>query len=164
MSGRLGGVLHRHPFLGLITGCYLVFVGWLTLTPQPIDAEDVALIERALDALHRRGYAESLDYDRLEFLANIALFVPIGAFVLLLLGLRWWWVVVLGCLGLTSFIEAVQTRIPGRYPDERDLFANSVGGLIGVALAALLTLPSELRRRRARRAAGPKVRRPTSTA
>jgi len=30
-------VLHRHPLLSLLTGGYLAFVAWLTLTPQ-VDA------------------------------------------------------------------------------------------------------------------------------
>jgi glycopeptide antibiotics resistance protein len=143
-------VLHRHPFLSLLTGGYLVFVAWLTLTPQPIDAEDQELIARALDALHRRGYAESIDYDRLEFLANIALFVPVGMFLLLLFGAGGWWVAALGSVGATLLIEGLQTQIPGRVPDERDLVANTLGALIGIAIALVLTLPATLRRRRRR--------------
>ncbi len=145
-------MLHRHPFLSLLTGAYLVFVGWLTLTPQPIDADDVDLIERVLAALHRRGYLESIDYDRLEFLANIALFVPVGMFLLLLLGTKRWWLAIALCFAMTAFIEAAQGRIPGRVPDDRDLFANGVGAVVGVLVAAILTLPATIRRERRRRA------------
>ncbi|MFT4167453.1 MAG: hypothetical protein QM650_19630, partial [Microlunatus sp.] len=70
-------MLHRHPFLSLLTGGYLAFVAWLTLTPQSYAAEHIDLIYRVLDALHRRGYLESVDDRELEFLANIALFVPV---------------------------------------------------------------------------------------
>ena len=105
-------MIHRHPFLTVLTAGYLAFVGWLTLTPQPIDAADQETIGRILAALHRRGLVESVDYDRLEFLANIGLFVPIGAFLVLLLGARWWWVAVAGCLALTAFIESAQQAIP----------------------------------------------------
>lgn len=144
-------MLHRHPFLGLLTGGYLVFVGWLTLTPQPIGRDQQDLVLRVLDALHRRGYAEAVDYDRLEFLANIGLFVPIGMFLLLLFGTRLWWVAALASFAMTVFIESAQRGIPGRVSDERDLLANTVGALIGIALATVLTLPSALRRRRVRR-------------
>src|SRR5689334_4121707 len=95
------GMLHRHPFLSLVTGGYLVFVAWLTLTPQPIGADQQDLIMRGLDALHRRGYAESIDYNRLEFLANIGLFVPIGMFLLLLFGAGGWWIAAGGSFALT---------------------------------------------------------------
>jgi VanZ family protein len=144
-------VLHRHPLLSLLTGGYLLFVGWLTLTPQPIGPDDQDLIIRVLDALHRRGYAESLDYDRLEFLANIALFVPVGMFLLLLVGAGQWWLAAVGAFLLTAFIETVQQQIPGRVSDDRDLLANTVGGVVGIAVALVLTLPATLRRRRARR-------------
>lgn len=144
-------MFHRHPFLSLLTGAYLAFVAWLTLTPQPIGPSDVRLIRRVLDELHERGIAESIDYTRLEFLANIALFVPIGMFLLLLFGAGGWILAGLGSFATTAFIETVQRSIPGRVPDERDLLANTIGGLIGVVVALVLTMPATLRRRRLRR-------------
>jgi glycopeptide antibiotics resistance protein len=144
-------MLHRHPFLSLVTGAYLVFVGWLTLTPQPIGPDQQQFIQRVLDALHRRGYAESLDYERLEFLANIALFVPIGMFLLLLFGAGAWWLAAIGSFAMTAVIETVQQGIPGRVSDDRDLMANTIGALIGIAIALILTLPATLRRRERKR-------------
>lgn len=144
-------MFHRHPFLSLVTGGYLVFVGWLTLTPQPIDPNQQRLIERVLDALHRRGYVESIDYSRFEFLANIAMFVPIGMFLLLLFGAGGWWLAGIGSFALTAMIEIAQQQIPGRVSDERDLVANTLGGLIGIVIALVLTLPATLRRRERKR-------------
>jgi glycopeptide antibiotics resistance protein len=143
-----GAVLHRHPFLSLVTGAYMLFVAWLTLTPQPLGPDQVELIERVLGALHRRGYVETLDYDRFEFLANIALFVPVGVFSLLLVGAGAWWLALLVPVALTVGIETAQLGIPGRVPDERDLLANTMGGVLGVLIALVLTLPATLRRRR----------------
>jgi hypothetical protein len=144
-------MLHRHPFLSLVTGAYLIFVGWLTLTPQPIGPDEQRLIQRGLDALHRRGYAESLDYEGLEFLANIALFVPIGMFLLLLFGAGGWWLAAIGSFAMTAVIETVQQQIPGRVSDDRDLMANTVGALIGIVIALVLTLPATIRRRERKR-------------
>jgi len=144
-------MLHRHPFLSLVTGGYLLFVAWLTLTPQPIGPDQQDLILRALDTLHRHGYAESLDYDRLEFLANIGLFVPIGMFLLLLFGAGGWWAAAIASFAMTCGIEYAQRYIPGRVSDERDLVANGLGALIGIAVALVLTMPATLRRRRRRR-------------
>jgi VanZ family protein len=42
----------------------------------------------------------------------------------------------------------VQREIPGRVSDPRDVAANSIGMLLGIALAIVLTLPGTLRRRR----------------
>jgi VanZ family protein len=145
-------MFHRHPLLSLVTGTYLAFVAWLTLTPLAMGPDQQERVARLLDGLHRRGYAESIDYNRLEFLANIGLFVPVGMFLLLLFGAGGWWLAAIGSFALTAFIETAQTQIPGRVSDERDLVANTVGGLIGIAVALVVTLPATLRRRRRRRA------------
>ena len=138
--------------LSLLTGGYLAFVAWLTLTPHVDAVGHIAIIYRVLDALHRRGYLLTIDDNQLEFLANIALFVPVGMFLLLLAGTRLWWVALTASFAMTTFIEIAQGSIPGRVPDERDLMANGLGAVIGVLVALVLTLPATLRRRRQRRA------------
>lgn len=145
-------MLHRHPVLSLLTGGYLAFVAWLTLTPQVDAAGRISVIYRVLDALHRRGYLLSIEDNQVEFLANIALFVPVGMFLLLLVGTRLWWVALAASFAMTTFIEIAQRSIPGRVPDERDLMANGLGAVIGVLIALVLTLPAALRRHRQRRA------------
>ena len=146
-------MFHRHPLLSLVTGAYLALVAWLTLTPQSVAGDYIGLIYRVLDALHRRGYLLSIDNNELEFLANIALFVPVGMFLLLLLGTRLWWLALAASFAMTTFIESAQRSIPGRVPDGRDLLANGLGAVIGVLLAVVLTLPATLHRRRQRRTA-----------
>lgn len=149
-------MFHRHPFLSLLTFAYLGFLGWVTLTPQPLAGRESEFMIRLLGAAQRRGYAEGMTYQRFEFLANVALFVPVGVFFLLLFGAGFFWLAGIGVVATTVGIETVQTQIPGRVPDERDLLANSLGGMAGVAVALVLTLPATIRRvrrRRARRAA-----------
>lgn len=146
-------MLHRHPVLSLLTGGYLAVVAWLTLTPQSYAAERISIIYRVLDAFHRRGYLLSIDDSRMEFVANIALFVPVGMFLLLLFGNRLWWLALAASFAMTTAIETVQRFIPGRVSDERDLVANGTGAVIGVLVALILTAPAALRRRRRRRAA-----------
>jgi len=144
-------VFHRHPLLSLLSGTYLVFLAWLTLTPQAMHRGEARLVQRVLEELHERGYAESIDYDRFEFLANIAIFVPAGVFLLLLFGAGGWWLAGLSSFATTAFIESVQHQIPGRVPDDRDLVANGLGAMVGIALALVLTMPATLRRARRRR-------------
>ncbi|MEO5665027.1 MAG: VanZ family protein [Nocardioides sp.] len=145
-------MFHRHPFLSLLTFAYLGFVGLVTLTPSSAQLDYSALAERVLARLETYPDLEPvtarLTVERVEFLANIGLFVPVGAFVLLLFGSRLWWIAVLGGIALTSAIETAQRSIPGRVSDPRDVVANSAGAVIGVVLALVLTLPSSLRRRR----------------
>jgi VanZ family protein len=146
-------MFHRHPLLSFGTFVYMGFLGWVTLTPASSAPIPLALAARVLDALHRRGYVLMIDMNRLEFLANIALFVPVGVFLLLLVGAERWWLAMFGPFLLTSFIETMQRGIPGRVPDERDLLANTLGGIAGVVVAMVLTLPGTLRRRRRKRQA-----------
>ena len=150
----MGGVLHRHPFLGLLTVAYLGFVGLVTLMPGSDSPDWSTFAARVLARLQRYPDLDPLttrlSVERVEFLANIGLFVPLGVFLLLLVGTRLWFVAIMAGIVLTSMIEAVQKQIPGRVSDPRDVAANSIGMFLGVALAVLLTLPDTLRRRRQR--------------
>ena len=128
--------------LSLLTGGYLAFVAWLTLTPQVDAAGRISVIYRVLDALHRRGHLLSIDDNQVEFLANVALFVPVGMFLLLLFGTPLWWVALAASFAMTAFVEIAQRSIPGRVPDEGDLMANGLGAVIGVLIALVLTLPA----------------------
>ena len=151
-------MLHRHPFLSVVTTAYLAFVGWVTLTPAADAPTQSDLVMRALARLQRHDHMRWLTYDRAEYLANVALFVPVGLFLLLLFGTRFWWLAVAAALMLTSLIETVQRAIPGRVSDERDIAANTMGAVVGVAVGLVLTLPATLRRWRAEDAARPGVR------
>ena len=149
-------MLHRHPFLGLLTLLYLGFVGLATLTPASQSPDYSDLAARVLARLQRYPdldpLTSRLSVERIEFLANIGLFVPLGVFLLLLVGSRLWLVALMAGIVLTSMIESVQREIPGRVSDPRDVAANSIGMFLGIALAMVLTLPATLRRRRERRA------------
>lgn len=147
-------MLHRHPFLSLLTLLYLGFVGLVTLTPGNDQPDYTGLAQRVLARLERYPDLEPLtsrlSVERIEFLANVGLFVPLGAFLLLLVGSRLWLVALAAGIVLTAMIENVQRSIPGRVSDPRDVAANSIGMFIGIGLALVLTLPASLRRRRER--------------
>ena len=145
-------MLHRHPVLSLLTLAYLCFVALVTLTPASDQPDYSALAARILARLERypdlAPLTSRLSVERVEFLANIGLFVPLGVFLLLLVGTRLWFVALAAGIVLTSMIENIQRSVPGRVSDPRDVAANSIGMAIGLVLAVLLTLPATLRRRR----------------
>lgn len=147
-------MLHRHPSLSLLTLLYLGFLGLVTLTPGSGQPDYYELATRVLARLQRYPdldpLTSRLSVERIEFLANIGLFVPLGVFLLLLVGTRLWLVALAAGIVLTSVIENVQRSIPGRVSDPRDVAANSIGMFLGIALAVVLTLPAALRRRRER--------------
>lgn len=73
-----------------------------------------------------------------EFVANVLMFLPLGALLVIALGARRWWLAALLSLGATLAIEVVQWPMNDRISDPRDLVANTAGALVGIALAAAL--------------------------
>lgn len=149
-------MLHRHPFLSLLSLAYLGFIGLVTLTPGSDQPDYQGLAGRILARLQRYPdldpLTSRLSIERIEFLANIGLFVPLGVFLLLLVGSRLWFIAIAAGIVLTSMIESVQKTIPGRVSDPRDVAANSIGMFVGVGLALVLTLPATMRHQRQRAA------------
>lgn len=144
-------MFRRHPLLSLVTLGYLGFVGLVTLGPQPINASNSNWLWAALNFFSAHRSTQWLTYSRVEFIANIGMFVPVGVFLLLLFGRRLWFIAVLGGAALTCVIEGAQLFIPGRVSDVRDLIANTLGAVIGVFVALVITA-SKARRPRVRRA------------
>jgi glycopeptide antibiotics resistance protein len=141
----------RHPLLGTATALYLGLVAWITLSPEPYDSRIDGFLFRALGVLHRHDGTAWITYASVEGAANVAMFVPVGMFLVLLLGRsRWWLAIALG-VGLSALIEAAQVFLPTRVSDVRDLVHNGLGALVGVVVVLILTARSENARRRAQR-------------
>lgn len=112
---------------------YLAVLAWLTLSPQAPDQRDGPLWQLAV-FLDRFQATQWLTFNDLEFAANIALFVPLGLFFVLLVGKRQWWLALGLAVLLTAGIEWVQQFIPSRVSDPRDIVSNSLGAAIGVVI------------------------------
>ena len=115
--------MNRRALLAIVLAAYLLFVGWVTLDPSPPNPAGNPWLIRLLELL-------PLSYDSVEFMANVGLFVPIGVLVVALGG-RWWLGIAVG-LALTCGIETAQLFLPARFPDVRDLIANTGGAALGV--------------------------------
>ena len=115
------------------------------------------MLFRLLALLGRYRATDWVTYNGLEFTANIAMFVPVGLFFLLLLGRSRWFVAILAGVVLTFGIETAQLFLPARVSDPRDLLSNSIGALIGVTAALIVTAPKarRLKREAERRRAAP---------
>jgi glycopeptide antibiotics resistance protein len=140
-------MFRRHPILSTLTLIYLAVVGWVTLGPQPFDERSGGWIYRLLDFFQAHAVTDWITYDRLEFISNVAMFVPIGLFFLLLFGRRQWWLAILVGFVMTLGIEAAQLYIPGRVSDIRDVVSNTTGAIVGVVLGLILTAPKARRLR-----------------
>ncbi|MBC7519195.1 MAG: VanZ family protein [Microbacteriaceae bacterium] len=136
---------------------YLVIVGCFTLGPSAPRNSD-RWISEILRGLSRSDVTSWLTFSRIEFVANVAMFLPIGALALAAFSptntgfsrpiLRRALSCVLFGVALTIIIETAQQFIPGRVSDPRDLAANSIGTLLGVASSvAVVEVRAATRRR-----------------
>ncbi|NNC13339.1 VanZ family protein [Planctomonas sp. JC2975] len=145
-------MFRRHPFLSVVTLLYLAGVAWITLGPQPDFGNKNSLVMQVLRILWEHPATDWVTYAGVEFTANIAMFLPIGLFFLLLFGRRQWWLAVLIPFLMTLGIETAQIWIPGRVSDIRDVISNTIGAIVGVFLGLALTAPRARRDREAARA------------
>lgn len=114
----------------------LGLIVWLPATAASRFTGVVFRVARFVSA--RTDISLTTSYTVFEFLANIALFVPLG----LLLVAAWpranAWVVVLLGYSASATIELVQTLLPSRYPTLSDVVANTIGTAIGCVLVRLV--------------------------
>lgn len=132
-------MFRRHPVLSLATFAYLAFVGWVTLGPQPLGGGDNPLLWRALRFFGRHDLTDWITFQRVEFAANVGMFIPVGMFFLLLFGRKMWLLSIAAGILLTCAIEFVQRFLPDRVSDVSDIIANSLGTIIGVVFALAVT-------------------------
>lgn len=117
---------------------FVIIVAVITFTPGPPypngQRDLIAFLARA----HAQGLPEWITYGKLEFGANVLMFVPIGLFGALTLARRRW-LIIPAAVGVSVIIEIAQaTSLPGRYGTGRDVMANGTGAFIGYLLAAVV--------------------------
>lgn len=124
---------------GGILIAYAVAVLAVTLWPTPVDQGFEPTISRGLALLHRNGLPTWFGYNKLEFGANIVMFVPAGFLVALMLPRRRWWLSVLIVPALSIAIELTQAVfLSSRFATINDVVANSLGAVLGISLFLLV--------------------------
>jgi len=141
---------HHRAALAVALAGYATFLALVLGWPTPVDAPASATLRGILARLHDAGVPEWVSYAKIEFGANIALFVPVGLLLAFALRRGQWWLAALAGFGLSFAAEVAQGLLRAqRVASVRDVVANTLGTLIGVGIAALIA------RRRARTADGP---------
>lgn len=129
----------RHFLVWLLAIGYGAFLAFVVLWPSPIDQPVAGLLNRAIAELHERGVPAFVDYEFIEFAANIALFVPVGLLFGLALPMSWWAAMLMLGPALSGVIELLQRELlEARYATVSDVVANSIGATIGVFLMLAL--------------------------
>lgn len=86
---------------------FLIGLAALTLTPSKVEESMPNLLDLVLETAHRLGW-EWLDFTRLEIIANVLVFMPVGILAFLLLPRRIWFLAVLVGPLLSAMIEVAQ--------------------------------------------------------
>ncbi|MBD7958268.1 VanZ family protein [Microbacterium sp. Sa4CUA7] len=126
----------RHAIAAILASGYGLFLALVVFWPSPIDRPFAALLARLIAEAHERGVPSFVDYAFIEFTANVALFIPVGVVLGLIVPLRWTILALLLGPALSGAIELAQhVLLPGRYSSGADIVANSWGAAVGVILA-----------------------------
>ncbi len=124
----------------------IVVVAAITLWPSPVDESGRSALLAVLDRLHARGVPRWVGYSFVERTANVAMFVPFGALLAVLLRPRRRWLAVVLPASMSLLVELVQhLALPLRYSSGWDVVANTTGALIGATL--VVAWISAMRRR-----------------
>lgn len=130
-------VLHRVALV-LSIG-YLAALALIAFWRTPVDQGAHDPLVSLLGWLHHRGAPGWLNYNFVEFSANIALFVPVGLLGVILLGARRWWLAAMAGFVASVCIELGQLFfLPSRFATVNDVIANTLGATIGTVLALML--------------------------
>jgi len=125
--------------LAILSALYLWAVAWMTLRARPYGSDIAAALDRLLAWFAERESTAWITFDRVEFGANVAMFVPLGVFAVLWFGVRGWWTApVLGLLASGAIELAQAVFLDARVADVRDLVANTLGAVTGMLLMLLL--------------------------
>jgi len=122
-----------------LTFAYLIVLALIAFWPTPVDAGAHDTISSLINWLHAHGAPAWVRYRVIEFGANIALFVPVGLFVVILAGARRWWLGILVGFTASCTIEFGQYLfLPARFATINDVIANTTGSVIGAIIALIV--------------------------
>lgn len=131
--------VRRRRFLAALFGLYLMVLAFIAFWPSPVDSGSAgSTLREVLAWLHNRGAPGWLNYDFVEFTANILLFVPFGFLGAAYVDRRWLWAVPVAGFCISGCIELGQIVFrPDRYATVSDLVANALGALAGLVFYVL---------------------------
>jgi len=111
----------------------------VTMSPTPINLGQEGAIRKLLSVLHSNGVPEWFGYSKLEFTANIVMFVPLGLTIGLVLPGRGLWTALLIVPAISAAIELAQALLLSqRTATIQDVIANTIGGWLGLLIAVAI--------------------------
>ena len=115
-----------------------IVVALITFSPGPPDPAGQQALRSFLRYAHLHGLPWWISFNKIEFGANILMFIPIGLFGALALARSRWLILPAAIVG-SLVIEIIQASgLPQRVGTPRDVVANSLGALIGYLSACVV--------------------------
>lgn len=122
---------------------YGIILLLIAFWPTPVDKPAAGFLGRVLGWFANNGLG-FITYDVVESLANVALFIPAGLLLVVLLGVPRWWLAVFFGVAASVVIEAGQAIfLAGRFATIDDVYANAVGTVIGAGVGTVALLRAD---------------------
>lgn len=114
-----------------VFGAYSIAVSLIAFWPVPVDRSMGGTLGKMLSWLHSHGMPGLINYQFVEFSANIIFFAPMGAIMGLWIKRRISTIIISTYISIA--IEAIQELfLPQRYSTVFDVLANTLGAALGV--------------------------------
>ncbi|NVM94383.1 VanZ family protein [Arthrobacter sp. AETb3-4] len=141
----------RHRMATPVAVMYFAALGAIVFWPSPVDRPIDGALMHFIGWLHGHGLPQwFIGYRKVEFAANILMFVPFGVIIAARLRRGFWWVAVMAAAVLSGLIELAQALfLPARLPAWSDIAANTSGALVGAVLLVIFRSAAASRPRRA---------------
>jgi glycopeptide antibiotics resistance protein len=115
-----------------------IVVAFITFSPGPPDPAGQRALRAFLLHAHLNGMPWWISFNKIEFGANIAMFIPIGLFGALALPQPRWLVIPAAIMGSLAIEITQASGLPERVGTPRDVIANSLGAILGYLFAVLV--------------------------
>ena len=126
----------------LLLALYLILLALIAFWPTHVDRPFDGSLEAWLRILHGHGGPSWVDYSFVESASNVLLFIPFGLLIALILPVRRWWLAILIGFGASCCIELAQLLfLSARTATMADVAANTIGAVIGAAVARVVRRP-----------------------
>lgn len=118
---------------------YLILLVATSLWPKPVDGQGLLAIITSdlLKFASTVSWLEWIQYNQLEAIANVLLYLPLGAFLVLFWPKARAWALSLIPILVSLLAEGTQRMfLPDRYATLNDVFYNALGGVLGIVISA----------------------------
>ena len=129
-----------HKVAVILAAVYFTALAGILFWPSPVDRPIDSALMHVIQWLHSHGLPEwFIGYRKVEFAANILLFIPFGIIVALRLPKNLWLFSIVIAAAFSGAVELAQAIfLPERVPAWSDIVANTSGAFIGAALVLIV--------------------------